>query len=137
MCLTPLASRSSVRVRASSGSSGIITKSGRFAYRSYDLVTEGVDRDNPREGAEVRGPMMYHFPIRGHFDVERRTIRRRVSRATCSSKIWLTANGMNARVPVDWGSNIRWRAGNGSYYIQENDDDDAGDAIRSQGKWSP
>ena len=31
---------------------------------------------------------------------------------------------------VDWGSNIRWRAGNGSYYIQENDDDDAGDAIR-------
>ena len=47
-----------------------VTKSGLVAYRSYDLV-EGVDQNNPREGAAVRGPMMYHFPIRGHFDVER------------------------------------------------------------------
>ena len=107
-----------------------VTKSGLIAYRSYDLV-EGVDQDNPREGADVRGPMMYHFPIRGHFDVERA-----YNPQTGEQSNVLTENMADCewyeckQFRVDWSSNIRWRAGNGSYYIQENDDDDPEDAIR-------
>jgi hypothetical protein len=107
-----------------------VTKSGLVAYRSYDLV-EGVDQDNPREGAGVRGPMMYHFPIRGHFDVERS-----YNPATGEQSNVLTENMADCewyeckQFRVDWNSNIRFRAANGSYYIQESDDDDPADAIR-------
>ena len=128
---TPPASPLSVRARGRAGQVGC---HGLWLDR-LSVVRPGRGRgsDNPRR-RDVRGPMMY-FPIWGHLTSSAPT-RRRVSRATCSRRTWRTVSGTSATVPRT-GSNIRWRAGNGSYYIQENDDDDPEDAIRMTRERSP
>ncbi|MDE0881514.1 MAG: zinc-dependent metalloprotease [Myxococcota bacterium] len=107
-----------------------ITERGLVGYRSYDLVAN-TDKTNEREGAAWRGPMIYHFPVKRHFDVKRG-----YNAATGEQNNVLSENGSDCRwynckkFRVDWNSNIRFRGENGSYYIQESDDDDAADAIR-------
>jgi hypothetical protein len=106
-----------------------IRKGNLVAYRSYDFV-DGSDEPHEREGAEWQGPMIYSFPIQGHFDVERG-----FNPATGEQSNTLVENRADCewyeckQLRVDWNSNIRWRAPNGSYYVQEGDDEDVADRI--------